>query len=345
MLTYSNSKLENLCVHYIGKDEEILISDSTLQLKDIELKELLSTYFLSAFKDFQQYEFFHETDLKYNEIYAYCSEVFNQPTLLYKNSVSIAKHLGIVSKHPSIKSGELFVGFFSQLLFMNKLLDAIVITKSEIKKDFLLIDNFKNKVNIESYRGIDPNKVDKACIIFNTDKKHGYKVLLIDNLNKLTEAQYWKDSFLKLQPCKDDYHNTKQFLTLTKNYITSQFAKEFDITKADQIDLLNRSMNYFKSNETFDKKDFEQEVFFHPEMVESFRNFNDLIKQNNKIELSDSFDISPQAVKKQNTLFKSILKLDKNFHVYIHGNKELIEKGFDKEKNMNFYKIYFNNEQ
>ena len=42
-------------------------------------------------------------------------------------------------------------------------------------------------------------------------------------------------------------------------------------------------------------------------------------------------------------LFKSILKLDKNFHIYIHGNSELIRRGEEKD-GRKFYKIYFENE-
>lgn len=54
-------------------------------------------------------------------------------------------------------------------------------------------------------------------------------------------------------------------------------------------------------------------------------------------------DISPQAVKKQARIFKSVLKLDKNFHIYIHGNRELIQQGTEKD-GRKYYKIYFENE-
>ncbi|MNL79456.1 hypothetical protein D3C87_2060650 [compost metagenome] len=60
--------------------------------------------------------------------------------------------------------------------------------------------------------------------------------------------------------------------------------------------------------------------------------------------LPDSFDISSQAFKKQAKIFKSILKLDKNFHVYIHGRADMIEKGFDDATGLNFYKLFFKEE-
>ncbi|MES1226514.1 MAG: nucleoid-associated protein, partial [Bacteroidota bacterium] len=48
--------------------------------------------------------------------------------------------------------------------------------------------------------------------------------------------------------------------------------------------------------------------------------------------------------KKQAKVFKSVLKLDKNFHIYIHGRRDLIEKGIDEITGKKFYKIYFEEE-
>jgi hypothetical protein len=49
------------------------------------------------------------------------------------------------------------------------------------------------------------------------------------------------------------------------------------------------------------------------------------------------------AVKKQQRIYKSVLKLDKNFHIYIHGNTDLIEKGVDMD-GRKYYKIYYQEE-
>ena len=90
-------------------------------------------------------------------------------------------------------------------------------------------------------------------------------------------------------------------------------------------------------------EEFEKEVFQHPEMIESFRSFDQSYRQENEIDVADNFEISAQAVKKQARVFKSVLKLDKNFHIYIHGNKELIERGTDPD-GRKFYKIYYERE-
>lgn len=49
------------------------------------------------------------------------------------------------------------------------------------------------------------------------------------------------------------------------------------------------------------------------------------------------------AVKKQTRSLKSIIILDENFHIYVHGHRELIEQGVD-EKGRKFYKIYYSEE-
>ncbi len=174
------------------------------------------------------------------------------------------------------------------------------------------------------------------------EESNGFKVCIIDS-NKSKDTQYWKNDFLNIRPASDNYHFTKDFLSITKDYVTKQLNDDFEVSKADQIDLLNRSVDYFKTHETFDKTDFEKEVFQDSSVINSFRNFDESYRRDNEVELSDSFEISSQAVKKQARVFKSVLKLDKNFHIYIHGDRELIEQGVEKD-GRKFYKIYYQDE-
>lgn len=121
--------------------------------------------------------------------------------------------------------------------------------------------------------------------------------------------------------------------------------EEFDISKTDKIDLLNKSINYFKERDHFDMDEFSNEVLANEQGIESFKNYKRNYEKEFDTEIEDSFLISNAAVKKQAIVFKSVLKLDKNFHIYIHGNKELIEKGYDEEMKMSYYKVYFKEEQ
>jgi hypothetical protein len=119
---------------------------------------------------------------------------------------------------------------------------------------------------------------------------------------------------------------------------------EFELTRAEQIDLLNRSVDYFKTNEEFNKAEFEEIVFQDKEVIDAFRNYDSNYREQNELQMDDNFGISPYAVKKQARVFKSVLKLDKNFHIYIHGDKNLIERGVDND-GRKFYKIYYEEEQ
>ena len=191
---------------------------------------------------------------------------------------------------------------------------------------------------------INIKKLDKGCLIFNQEQEEGFKVCIVDRANRSSEAQFWKDDFLRLKPVTDAYHQTKNFLNIAKNYVSRQFAEEFEVNKTDQIDLLNKSVEYFKNNENFDKKKFEKEVFQDASVIKSFRNFDETYREEHHLEIEDEFEISSPAVKKQSRIFKSVLKLDKNFHIYIHGDRELIEQGVDKD-GRKFYKIYYKEEK
>ena len=102
-------------------------------------------------------------------------------------------------------------------------------------------------------------------------------------------------------------------------------------------------MDFFKTHDTFDKEEFEQEVLQQKNIIQSFSRFDERYKLENRIEIEDHFEISSQALKKQEKVFKSVIKLDKNFHIYIHGDRDLIEHGIEKD-GRKFYKIYYNDE-
>ena len=289
------------------------------------------------------YQLYNNVGVEQNEIFALANRVFDNPKDLFYQSKIIAQHLYNCSTHPKIKRGELYVSYFKDIILDNEVTDAIGIFKSETKENYIKVDLKKHSQLVNFDEGTNINKLDKGCLIFNLEKDKGYKVCIIDNLNKSNEAAYWKDDFLNIQPLKNEYHQTKEFLGITKQFVTKQLDEDFEVSKADKIDFLNRSVDYFKKNETFDKQEFEEEVFGDSNVIESFRKFDQTYRQENEVELADSFAISAQAVKKLARVFKNVLKLDKNFHIYIHGNRELIEQGVD-ESGRKYYKIYYEEE-
>ncbi len=88
---------------------------------------------------------------------------------------------------------------------------VLVSIKSENKETILKLDSIKDGYKLTDIAGININKLDKGCLIFNTDKANGFQVSIIDNTNKSDEAKYWRDDFLSVQPKKNEYHQTNNF--------------------------------------------------------------------------------------------------------------------------------------
>ena len=348
MLDFTNCNIEKVSVHQVGNitnGEELLLSEEQIDISEWQLQELLKTWFLSAFSDPEYFEFTSEVgDVNQNPVFRVATQIFAETQPFHTNSLVLAKYLYEISTHPAIKPGDLFVVHFTDVSLEGELMDAIGIFKSENKQNFLKLDTETERFSLEYDEGIFVEKLDKGCLILNMEKEEGYRVCIVDKTSKAAEAQYWKGDFLQLKPVSNDYYYTKQFMNVTKDFVTKQVPQEFEVAKPDQIDLLNRSAEYFKTNTAFDKETFESEILQDDHLIQSFQQFNHALQEEQAMPLSDHFTISPQAVKKQSRIFKSVLKLDKNFHIYIHGNRNLIEQGVD-ENGRKFYKVFYNHEE
>lgn len=346
MMNFSNTLLSKLTLHYVGNktiDAKLLSTQELVKLTD-ELRANLTPFYLQKFSTVSdRYRFHHLSSLKFNEVYNFVTDIFENPDQFGRLSSEIARHLFEKAIHPNIKPGELHICYFNDCIYNNKSIDAIGIFKTEDKSGFFEITENVRTLSLSYREGIDKHKVEKGCLIFKMAKKDGYEVCVIDKLNRSEEAKYWIDNFLGLMQINNEFKQTNEILSVAKSYIIKQFGEDFEVTKTDKIDLLNRSIDYFKTHDSFDKNEFEKEIFYHPEMIRSFRSFDSQYRRDNEIEIDDSFEISHQAVKKQARIFKSVLKLDKNFHIYIHGNKEMIERGVEKD-GRKYYKIYYENE-
>lgn len=347
MINLGSAELQKLIIHRVGNkllEESVLLSDEVTDLSaQPELSEILRTYFLSAFKEPVYYHFHHVSSLDLNEIYTLAKTLFESRKAFVKKSKDIANILYEYSSHPKIKSGELYIAYFDECVINNETTNAIGIFKSENREHFLKVFQEDAYFGVNHDEGINLKKPDKACIIFNIKEDEGYQVCIIDNQSTGHEAQYWKDEFLKLKPVADNYYQTQNYLSLAKDFVTGRLDDEFEVSKADQIDYLNRSINYFKKNEQFNEQDFAKDVFEHQEVITSFKKFKGDFQNEHDLRVVSEFEISAQAVKRQSKIFKSVLKLDRNFHIYIHGDRELIEKGIDPD-GRKFYKIYYKDE-
>ena len=347
MIDFSTVALKKMAIHFVGnksRGEGVYISKETFTGFDEEQEESFLKYFIAPFRKVAEfYNFYHPVQPDLNEVKSFVTSLFNDIAGFEEVSEKIALALYDKSEHPNITGGELFITWFTGCTFEGEKVDALGIYKSEVKDTFIKLQKYENHYGYQLDAGININEVDKACMVFNTKQQNDFIITVLDNTNKSKEAKYWMDNFLKLISCQDSFHFTKDYLDVAKQFVTERMPEVFDLSKADKIDYLNKSISYFKKNDHFAEEDFLQDVFQHSEVIDSFNNFKQQYTAENNMVLDDSFNISNQAVKKQARVFKSILKLDKNFHIYIHGNKDLIEKGTDSD-GRKYYKIYYEKE-
>lgn len=339
--------IKSAIVHKVGnpaRGEALQLSENTLSLNDLMVADMLKHYFLKHFNENEQYHFTHISNIELNEVFDYAGKVFENHKSFKKYAALIAQFLYAKSTHVKIKEGELYVVLFENIGIGNQYTEALGIFKSESAETFLRVFRHGASLEVGAENGIDLKKLDKGCLIFNANKEEGYIVLHVDNLNRQQGTQYWMDEFLQIKPYTGNYHQTDKAMDMCKLFISNDYQDKFEVTKSDQIHLLNKSMDFFRSKEQFTLNEFSEEVLHHPEVVDAFETFKNKYQSAKDVSFDDPFDIHLAAVKKQQRHFKSVLKLDKNFHVYIHGRRELIEKGFDDSVGKNFYKLFFDEE-
>ncbi|BAV09725.1 hypothetical protein SAMN05421788_1011159 [Filimonas lacunae] len=340
-------QLKEVIVHKVGnptRGEELKLSANALTLNDEIVGKLLTKYFLGSFNENEQYHFTHISDVALNEVYTYCAEIFDNPASFAAQSALLAHFLYTKSTHVKVKEGEFYVAHFAEVPFGTEYVQAIGLFKSENKETFLKVFPHGQSMEVIHEEGININKLDKGCLIFKKDRETGYVACVVDATNKQQETQYWIKDFLQVEPYADSYHHTNNYLSLCKNFITKEYPEKFEVAKSDQIDLLNKSMDYFKTNENFTMESFAQEVMHHEEVVDSFMEYKRNYESSKNITIDDEFAIHVSAVKQQQKSYKTVLKLDKNFHIYIHGRRDLMERGVDEMSGKYYYKLYFDEE-
>lgn len=346
MIDFSAVRLNKIVVHKVGnklREEGIKFSENPLKIESEILEKLLLKYFLLSFaKTNSFYRFFHEDDLKFNEIYSYVNDIFNDFEQVESKSKKIAIQLYEKSMHPKINKGEFYIIHLSECAIDDEVFDAIGIFKTENKDTYLRVQEKEDNFEIDYENGININKLDKGCLVFNTEKDNGFIVSVIDNVNKSNEAQYWKDNFLKIKPREDNYYFTTNYLNMCKDFVDKGIK---DIEKTEQIELKNNTMDYFAEKDTFNVDDFKNEVISNPETKQAFKEYVQDYQNENDILLAENFDISPNAVKKEKRKFKSVIKLDKNYDIYIRANHTEVENGYDENKAKKYYKLYYDSER
>ncbi len=103
-----------------------------------------SIFGIWIFFEFYSFTFSNE-DFTLNPIYNYALAIFESTKKFQEKTTDIAKHLYDMSIHPQIKSGDLFIAYFSKVCIDDEVTDAIGIFKSENRQAFLKLNQAENE--------------------------------------------------------------------------------------------------------------------------------------------------------------------------------------------------------
>lgn len=350
MINLYNAQIESLSLHRVGnksRNEAIFLSNEPYKLTD-EISPLIKEFFFKPFREKEEnyFQFAHEVDLDYNEMFTLASTIFNTPGAAHELSKKITTHLFEQSNHPHIKNGEVYVAYITGVSIDNNPVDAIGIFKSEIVADFLQFEENEDHLEMILKQGISLDKLDKACLIFNYKKEEGYKILTID-ANKY-DARYWLEHFLNVDIFEDENFLTKKYLKFCQGFAKDVVLPAED--KKEEVMFLNRSVNYFAKNDEFEESNFLNEVLDNPDLVSEFKNYKADKGEKYSIEDISNFSISNTAVSEARKSFKNVINLDTNISIKMdfinpESAEKFIEKGWDEQRQMYYYLVYFNKEE
>ncbi|MAN27212.1 MULTISPECIES: nucleoid-associated protein [Mesonia] len=350
MINLYNTQIESLSIHRVGnksRNEGMFLSQEPYALND-EMQALLKEYFLKSFREKEEnyYQFVHDTDLEFHDLYNAVSSVFQDPSTVHEQSKKIAQLLFNEGKHPHIKSGELYVVYFDNVMLDNERMDAMGIFKSELKHDFLQFQEKSENLEAILQQGVNLNKLDKGTLIFNKNKEEGFKVLSVDS-NRY-DTKYWLEQFLGVDVFADENFNTKSYLKFCQNFAKDVVLPAED--KQQEVMFMNRAVNHFAKNDNFEESSFLNEVMENPALIPEFQNYKTEKAPKYKIEDLTEFPVSNTAVSAARKKIKSVINLDTNVQIKMdfinpESAEKFIEKGWDEERQMYYYLVYFNKEE
>ena len=315
---------------------------------DQESYDLMLSFLLKPFMSLtQSYRFTHHANVKLNELNNYTSEVFTDKSLFINHSKNIVNHLYEQSNSAQIKTGDVIVVFIEGIEYKDVLTEAIGVFKIENKVNFFqsyLDDNQSFDVVVQ--QGISTKKIDKGCLILNTSDTEGTVVLSVDNNNY--DAQYWIKNFLSVKFADDYNSHTQNYLELCKEFSEEVIKPEFG--KQEQGNFLANTVDYFKENESVDYHQFKDEIFEEDKHKSMFDDYKKHFETLNDVLVRNNFDVSDVVLKKEKNKLKTEIKLDTNISIKLDVDapdaaSEYLERGYDEDRKMKFYKVYFNEEK
>lgn len=175
-LNLENSRVSGLVLAKVGNPsrEEPLQTSKQLFQVDEEDQEMLAGIFLRPFRNLQGQRFNHYSSLEKHQMNTCATAIFEDSAKLLENGIEIAQRLYAKSNHPNIKSGDLCISLVENIELDDQQIRAICILKSESVTPFLSISARDGDLQLSTEQGINPEKIDKGCLIVEHFSKKGY---------------------------------------------------------------------------------------------------------------------------------------------------------------------------
>lgn len=329
---------EIVCHHYSVDPTMSLMNNGLMDMAALDAN-VLKEFFIKPFANVKtEYCFSHPVDLSYNIIYQTALKVLDGEDFV-KCSQDVFRHLQSVSTLPTIKDGDVFVAKVSDILVGDGYYEGLGIFKIERKSEFIetyLDENGNMQFAIKN--GFSSNRIDKACLTVFTEKIP--KCYLIDTSK---DTKFWRQDFLGLVPMANSYSQSKAVMAVFQSFMNEELKERVEMTKEEQVSLLNRWSEQVKTADVFQMKEAAQEVLGDKNVADMFAEYCRVYEEQEGVKLSGSFDVDKKAV----TLPKKVrtIKLDDTAEINLLKTGGFIERGYDEGKGMNYYKLYFSKEK
>ncbi len=327
------------------RDEPLQTSKEVFKIEEKD-QEPLAAIFLKPFKNLTAHRFSHHSSLDQHEMNACAAAIFASDDGLLEKGCDIAKRLYAKSNHPNIKSGDLCISLVKDIDIDGALTQGLCILKSESVVPFLSISTRDGDLELHTEQGINPEKIDKGCLILNHLANKGYYVLTFDRTG--SDSRFWVRDFLGVVPITDSPFLTNKYAGMAVAFVAKE-KKEKPAAAADTPpwDNSNAAITYFEEKANFSLQEFEDEVLKTPEAKARFAEHRSKIEEEEGHKLDDSFEISKKDVSKTKKKIRTSMKLDTGVEIRLKPAlaakpDAVLEHGFDEERKMKFIKIYFN---
>lgn len=328
------------------REEPLTTSREVFKVDDAD-QRTLTDLFLKPFKNLLGHRFHHHSSLDKHEMNSHARAIFGSEDGLLAKGCDIAKRLYSKSNHPNIKAGDLCIALIKGIEVDGAKVQGLCILKSESVVPFLSISTHNGDLQLSTEQGINPEKIDKGCLILDHCADQGYYVLTFDRIS--AESRFWVRDFLGVQAVTDAAFLTNTYARMAVTFLEEE-KSEGDAAPWEGNHATRDALDYFEGNEQFNLQEFEEQVLKAPDMVEKFAQHRAKVEEEQGQPLEKSFAISKKDVSKAKKKIGSILKLDNNVEIHLKSSFLLqpnptVERGMDDEKGMKFIKIYYHEEK